>query len=288
VEGRERYPISVRYPQHWRDSPEQLRRLPIVTSNGLQIALGDVARIKVIEGPEQIRSEDARPVGWIHVSVQPGQLRSYVVEARRQVEANVSLPPGYSIRWAGQYEYFERALDRLSWSSTLVMLVTFGLLWLAFRRYTDALIVLGLLPVALVGAVWMLWLLGYNMSVGVAVGMIALCGVAAETGIVMLLYLNSAWSARTAVASPNRADLLEAITEGALARLRPKLMTVTAITMSLLPVMFGYGAGSEVMRRIAAPIIGGMISATALTLLLVPALFLLVRGRGLANRDAST
>jgi copper/silver efflux system protein len=285
IEGRERYPINVRYPQEWRDSVERLRTLPIVTAANVTVALGDVATLRVADGPAQIRSEDALPVAWVLITPAPGELRDVVREARRRLAAELRLPPGYGLRWSGQYQYFERAVGRLYYAVPLVVIAIVALLYLAYRRFADVAIILGALPVAFVGGVWLMWLLGYHSSIGAAVGFIALAGVAAETGIVMLLYLNTAWSARlAATAQPARRDLLDAITEGALLRLRPKLMTVGTIILSLMPIMLSRGAGSEVMKRIAAPIVGGMASATLLTLVIVPALFLLVRGRELEAR----
>jgi Cu(I)/Ag(I) efflux system membrane protein CusA/SilA len=218
-------------------------------------------------------------VGWVLISPESGQLRRVVTEAERRLAAELNLPPGYSLRWSGQYQYFERALGRLGYIVPLALVAIVVLLYLSFGRLADVLIILGALPVALVGGVWLLWALDYHLSIGVAVGFLALAGVAAETGIVMLLYLNGAWERRIATGATTHSDLLDAVTEGALLRLRPKLMTVTTITLSLLPIMFGYAAGSEVMQRIAAPIVGGMVSATLLTLLVVPALFLLAHGR---------
>jgi Cu(I)/Ag(I) efflux system membrane protein CusA/SilA len=280
IEGRERYPISLRYPQEFRDSLERLRALPLVTpSAAANVVLGDVAELRIVDGPAQIRSEDARPVGWVLISPEPGKLRRVATEARLRLASELALPTGYSLSWSGQYQYLERALAKLAYVVPLVLIAIAALLYLAFRRLGDVLIILGALPVALVGGVWLLWLLGYDLSIGVAVGFIALAGVAAETGIVMLLYLNGAWERRLAAGRTTRGDLLDAITEGALLRLRPKLMTVATITLSLLPIMFGHAAGSEVMQRIAAPIVGGMVSATLLTLLVVPALFLLAHGR---------
>jgi len=286
VEGRERYPIVIRYPQAWRDSVERLRLLPIVTPDNRQLVLGDVAAVHVTEGPAQIRSEDARPVGWVYVSIESGALRRVVAAARREIDVRGVLPSGYSLRWSGQYRYFERTVERLAYVVPLTLLAIVMLLSLTFRRAADVLIALGALPVALVGGIWLTWLLGYHFSIGVAVGFIALGGLAAETGIVMLLYLNTAWRARVASGRTSRLDLHEAIGEGALLRLRPKLMTVFTIALSLLPIVFGRGTGSEVMQRIAAPMLGGMISALFLTLLVVPALFLLVRERELPQESA--
>ena len=284
VEGRERYPINVRYPQSWRDSPERLRSLPIFTERGAQITLGDIAHLRVTRGPAMIRSEGAIPAAWVNVVVGERDLRSFVREAQSRLEREVALPSGYTLHWTGEYEDMERAFGRLKVviPCTLAIIVLF--LYVTFRRVGDVVLILGALPLCLVGGCWLMWLLGYHMSIATAVGFIALAGVAAETGIVMLLYLNNAWEARRrSVPEPTGADLQEAIVAGALLRLRPKLMTVLTIIAGLLPMMFGSGAGSEFMRRIAAPMIGGMVTATLLTLLAIPALYLLMNRRSLAH-----
>ncbi|HSG65885.1 MAG TPA: efflux RND transporter permease subunit, partial [Gammaproteobacteria bacterium] len=280
VEGRERYPIVLRYPGELRDSLEDLRSLALVTMTGAQITLGDVARIRVTEGPAMIRSENARPAGWLFVDIRGRDLGSFVAEAKQRVAEAELLPAGYSLLWSGQYEYLERAKERLSVVVPFTLAVIVLMLYLHFRRLTDVLLILGSLPVALIGGVWLLWVLDYQVSVAVAVGFIALAGVAAETGVVMLLYLNQAWGdrlerLRAGGRSAAGTDLREAIKEGALLRLRPKLMTVLTIIVGLLPIMWGSGAGSEVMRRIAAPMVGGMVTATVLTLIVIPSLFLL-------------
>ncbi len=284
VEGLERYPVNLRYPQDLRDSLERVRQLSLVTPMGAQIALADVAEVRIEDGPDMIRSENARPNAWIYVDIDGRDLGSYVAEAQRAVAEQVELPPGYSVSWSGQYEYMQRAKQRL----TLVIPVTFAiivlLLYVHFRDAMAVIILLGMLPLALVGGFWLLYLLEYNLSVAVGVGFIALAGVAIETGVVMLLYLNLAWERICAEKSaPSAVDLRAAVVEGALQRLRPKLMTVATIIAGLLPIMLGTGTGSEVMRRIAAPMVGGMISSTVLTLLVIPAAFLLWRGRGLSQ-----
>ena len=288
IEGLERYPVNLRYPRELRDSLDRLRNLPIVAANGKQLALGDVAGIRVEEGPGMIKSENARPNGWIFVDIQGRDLGGYVEAAQAAVREQVSLPPGYSVSWSGQYEYMQRAQQRLA----LVLPVTAGiivlLLYLNFRRLTEVAIILATLPLALVGGVWLLYGLGYDLSVAVGVGFIALAGVAVEIGVVMLVYLNLAWrrrreQARQAGRSPNREDLRAAVLEGGLMRVRPILMTVATIIFGLLPVMLGGGTGAEVMQRIAAPMVGGMVSATVLTLLVIPAVFLLWRGRSLRS-----
>jgi Cu(I)/Ag(I) efflux system membrane protein CusA/SilA len=281
VEGRERYPIVLRYPRELRDSVANLRDLPLVTALGPQITLDDVADIAIVEGPAMIRSENARPAGWLFVDIRDRDLGSVVAEAKQRVAAAELLPAGYSLLWSGQYEYLERAAERLRVVVPVTLMIIVLMLYLHFRRLQDVALILGSLPVALVGGIWLLWALDFDVSVAVVVGFIALAGVAAETGVVMLLYLKNAWAERLEAAhaaerTPDETDLRAAIVEGALARLRPKLMTVITIIAGLLPIMWGSGTGSEVMRRIAAPMVGGMVSATLLTLLVVPSLFLIL------------
>ena len=287
VEGLERYPINLRYPQDWRDSPERLRTLPLIAADGAQLMLGDVATIRITDGPAMIRSENARPSGWVYVDIRDRDLGSFVDDAKEAVSARVSLPAGYRLQWSGQYEYWQRALEKLKLIIPATFAVIVLLLYLNFRRFGDVALILGSLPFALIGGVWFVFLLGFHVSIAVIVGFIALAGVAAETGVVMLLYLNQAWARRVADAANSgralaEADVRASITEGALLRLRPKLMTVLTIMIGLLPIMWGSGAGSEVMRRIAAPMIGGMVTATFLTLLVIPALFLLWKRRDIA------
>ena len=283
VEGLERYPINLRYPQDFRDSLQKLRALPLVTPTGANVTLADVARVEIANGPAMIRSENARPSGWVFVDIQGRDLGGYVSEAKERIETDLELPPGYSLGWSGQYEYLERAVERLKLVVPLTLAIIVLLLYLNFRNARDVLLILGTLPFALVGGVWLIYLLGYDMSIAAAVGFIALAGVATETGVVMVMYLEHAWSDRQARAraegrEPTRAELREAIVEGALLRLRPKLMTVITIIVGLLPIMWGSGTGSEVMRRIAAPMVGGMVSATVLTLVIIPSLYLIVNG----------
>ena len=285
INGRERYPISVRYPQSWRDSVARLQTLPVVTPTGAEITLGDIAHVEVAAGPAAIRSENARPAAWVTIDPGARDLGTFVSEAQMRVAAAGIVPRGYHLVWSGQYEYLQRALERLKIIIPLVVGIIVLLLFAAFRSWSDVALILGSLPVAMVGSVWFLWALDYQISLASVVGLIALAGVAAETGVVMLLYLNSAWRAREStgrVLTPG--DLEEAITEGALKRLRPKVMTVLTIILGLLPLLIGHGAGAEILRRIAAPMVGGMVSATVLTLLLVPALFLLVHRRYLPSR----
>jgi Cu(I)/Ag(I) efflux system membrane protein CusA/SilA len=285
VEGLERYPVNVRYPIEVRDSVEKLRWLPVVAPDGAHIPLADVAEIRVAEGPPMIRSENARPNGWVYVDIADRDLGSYVEEAKARVAAEVPLPPGYSIGWSGQYEYLLRAKERLALVVPVTLAIIVLLLYLNFRNGADVAIILGALPLSLVGGVWLLYLLDYNLSVAVGIGFIALAGVAAETGVVMLVYLQQSYAARKAVADAEgralrRSEVVDAVVEGALLRVRPKIMTVATIIAGLLPIMLGSGTGSEVMRRIAAPMVGGMVSATALTLVVIPAAFYLWRRRG--------
>ena len=276
VEGLERYPVNVRYPQHVRDSVQQLRLLPIVTPNGARIALADVADVRVVGGPPAIKSENARPNGWTYVDITDRDLGSYVAEAQRVVAESIELPAGYSLTWSGQYEYMVRARDRLAIVGPITLAVIVLLLFINFGRFAEVMIVMGTLPLALVGGLWLLYLLGYQLSVAVGVGFIALAGVAVEIGVIMLVYLNQAMQRREVTTVD---DVREAVVEGALLRIRPVIMTVAATIGGLLPIMFGSGTGSEVMQRIAAPMVGGMVSATILTLAVIPALFLLWRGR---------
>jgi len=288
VEGLERFPINLRYPRDWRDSPDRLNDLPIVTPSGAHIPLGAVAEVKLVDGPGMIRSENARRTGFVFIDIAERDLGSYVAEAQRVVAENVDLPPGYSIAWSGQYEYIERVQERLSLVAPATLLIITLMLFLAFNRVTEVAIILLALPVALAGGVWLIFLLGYSVSVAVLVGFIALAGVAVETAIVMLLYLNLAWERRVLAAKEqgrpvNRDDIETAVFEGALLRLRPKLMTVATIFAGLIPIMYGDATGSEVMQRIAAPMIGGMATATILTLFVIPAIFVIWKRFSLAR-----
>jgi copper/silver efflux system protein len=284
VEGLERYPINVRYPREVRDSVERLRLLPVVTPSGAQIPLGEVAKVAVQDGPPMIRSENARLNGWTFVDIQGRDLGSYVADARRAVSQFVELPAGYSISWSGQYEYMERAMQRLKIVVPFTLVIIMLLLYFSFGRMGETLLIMTALPFSLVGGFWLIYLLDYNLSVAVSVGFIALAGVAAETGVVMLVYLQQALAKREGQAAAEgravtRTELREALVEGALLRVRPKIMTVAAIIGGLLPIMLGTGAGSEVMQRIAAPMVGGMVSATVLTLVVIPAVFLIWQQR---------
>jgi len=283
VEGLERYPINVRYPRNVRDSLEKLRNLPIVTPAGAQIPLGEVSDVRIESGPGMIKSENARLNGWTLVDIDGRDLGSYVTEAQQVVKDKLELPAGYSLAWSGQYEYMVRAKERLSTVVPFTLFIILLLLYLNFRNITEVLIIMGTLPMALVGGVWLLFWLDYNMSVAVGVGFIALAGVAVEIGVVMLVYLNQAYKRLHHHSEREHRltieELREAVIEGALLRVRPIMMTVAAIFAGLLPIMLGGGTGSEVMRRIAAPMVGGMISATVLTLIVIPAVFFLWKQR---------
>jgi Cu(I)/Ag(I) efflux system membrane protein CusA/SilA len=281
VEGRERYPVSLRYPQWVRDSVEQLRQLPIVTPAGAHIPLGEVARIEIADGPDMIRSENARLSGWVYVYIEGRDLGSYVQDAKRALQDELRLPPGYTLTWAGQYQYLERARERLQYVIPLTLAVILLLLYLSFRNLTQASMVLGAVPLALIGGFWILYLLDYNLSVAVAVGLIALAGLSAEFGVVMLVYLDQAYK-RLQPRTP--AELRAAVMEGAVLRVRPLAMTAAVIIAGLLPIMIGGGTGSEVMKRIAAPMVGGMITAPLVSLFLIPVLYLLWKGRKLIKR----
>jgi Cu(I)/Ag(I) efflux system membrane protein CusA/SilA len=282
VEGLARFPISVRYPRELRDSLEGLRMLPIVTERGAQLPLSAIASVRIVDGPPMLKSENARLSGWVYVDVRGRDLVSVVRDAQAAVTREVRLPAGYSVSWSGQFEYLERAKARLAWVVPFTLLVIFVLLYLAFRRADEALLIMLAVPFSLVGGYWLLWLLDYATSVATAVGFIALAGVAAEFGVVMLLYLRHAWEARIARGEPaTMATLRAAIEEGAVLRVRPKAMTVAVIMAGLLPIMLSSGTGAEVMQRIAAPMVGGMITAPLLSMLVIPAAYLLMRGRAL-------
>jgi copper/silver efflux system protein len=280
VEGRERYGVRVRYPQELRDTPEKLEAVlvPIAhesSAEGAQVPLGQIATIRKVAGPMVVRTENAVPTAWVYVDVAGRDIGSYVREAQQTVQRMVTLPQGYSVVWSGQFEYMQRARERMKIVVPATLALIFLLLFFNFKSVGETLIVMLSVPFALVGGIWFIWLLGYNWSVAVTIGFIALAGVAAETGVVMLMYLDHAWKARSSSRHPTARDLYEAIMEGAVERVRPKMMTVTAIMGGLLPILWGSGAGGTVMRRIAAPMIGGMISSTALTLIVIPAIYAL-------------
>ncbi len=277
VEGLARFPISLRYPREWRDTVERLKDLPLLTPAGFQITLGTVAKVSVADGPFMLKSENARQSGWVYVDVRGRDLASVVADLRLAVTQSIKLPPGASITYSGQFEFLERANARLKLVVPATLVIIFVLLYLIFARFDDVLLIMGTLPFALTGGVWFLYLMDFNLSVATGVGFIALAGVSTEFGVIMLLYLNRAWQQRIDDGLIGEQDLLDAIREGAVLRVRPKAMTVAVIVAGLLPLFWGSGAGSEIMTRIAAPMIGGMITAPLLSLFVVPAVYLLLR-----------
>jgi Cu(I)/Ag(I) efflux system membrane protein CusA/SilA len=281
VEGLQRFPINVRYPREIRDSVENLRQLSLLTPRGAQIRLGDVAAIRINDGPPMLKSENARLSGWVYIDIRDRDLSSAVKDMQQAVAKEVKLPAGYSISWSGQFEFLERATAKLKIVVPATLLIIFVLLYLTFKRFDEAALIMATLPFALAGGIWLLWALGHNLSVAGGVGFIALAGVSAEFGVIMLLYLKQAWEARVESGKTEEADLLEAIREGAVLRVRPKAMTVAVIIAGLVPIMYGTGTGSEVMQRIAAPMVGGMITAPLLSMFVVPAVYLLLRRRQL-------
>jgi len=286
VEGLQRFPINVRYPREVRDSVENLRQLPVLTPRGAQIRLGDVATVRINDGPPMLRSENARLSGWVYVDIRGRDMSSVVRDMQQAVAKQVKLQPGYSISWSGQFEYLERASAKLKVVVPATLLVIFVLLYLTFKRFDEAILIMATLPFALAGGVWLLWMLGHHLSVASAVGFIALAGVAAEFGVIMLLYLKQAWEAHVTVGKSSEADLLDAIREGAVQRVRPKAMTVAVIIAGLVPIMIASGTGSEIMQRIAAPMVGGMLSAPLLSMFVVPVVYLLMRRRELRKENA--
>ncbi|RQQ24066.1 efflux RND transporter permease subunit [Burkholderia stagnalis] len=288
IAGRERFPINLRYPREIRDSLEKLRALPIVTERGAQLRLGDVANVTIADGPPMIRSENARLSGYVYVDIRNTDLRSAVDAMQRAVAREVRLPPGYAIAWSGQFEYLERAAAKLRTVIPATLAVIFVLLFLTFGSAADALLLMSTVPFALVGGFWLIWLLGHAVSVATSVGFIALAGVAAEFGVVMLLYLKGALDRRLASGEPlTEALLLDAIREGAVLRVRPKAMTVAVVLAGLVPIMVGHGAGSEVMQRIAAPMVGGMVTAPLLSMFVIPAAWFLLQRRRAVHADAA-
>jgi Cu(I)/Ag(I) efflux system membrane protein CusA/SilA len=288
VEGLARFPINVRYPREIRDSLGELEQLPIVTERGAQIVLGDVADVRIMDGPPMLKTENARLSGWVYVDVRERDLQSAVGDMQAAVAKSVTLPPGYSVSWSGQFEYLERAAARLRIAVPVTLAIIFVLLYLTFRRYDEALLIMASVPFALVGGIWLLYLLGYDLSVASAVGFIALAGVAAEFGVVMLLFVRNAWQDATTSGRTSASDLLDAIRHGAVLRVRPKAMTVAVILGGLLPIMWGGGAGAEIMQRIAAPMVGGMITAPLLSLFVIPAAYLLLRRSDAMAQGSST
>jgi Cu(I)/Ag(I) efflux system membrane protein CusA/SilA len=285
VEGLERYPVNIRYPRNVRDSIDKLRDLPIITKDRAYIPLNEVADISVEDGPGLVKSENARLTGWIYVDIAGRDLGSYVAEAQQVVRDKINLPPGYSVGWSGQYEYMLRAKQRLTYVVPLTLVIILLLLYLNFRNFAESVMVMFSVPLALVGAFWFIDLLGYNLSVAVGVGLIALAGVAAEFGVVMLVYLDQAFEARR---PRTLEELREAVIEGAVMRVRPKAMTAAVILAGLFPIMTGTGTGSEVMQRIAAPMLGGMITAPLVSMVLIPVLYVMWRGRQIKRQHRAT
>ena len=289
VEGRERFDVTVRYPRELRDQPEAIAHNVLVpVMEGSMVPLGQLAKLSVVQGPPSIRTENGLLSAYVFVDIHGRDIGRYVADAQRVVAARVRFPAGYYLTWSGQFEYLRHAIERLKVVVPLTLLIIFLLLYINFGRLTETLIVMASVPFAAVGGVWLMYLLGYNMSVAVAVGFIALVGVAAETGVVMLIYLDRAWDAIVdRCQREGRAvtvqDLQVAVMHGAVMRVRPKMMTVVAIMAGLLPIMWSSGTGSEVMRRIAAPMVGGMVSATVLTLVVIPAIYALVKEHGLVR-----
>jgi Cu(I)/Ag(I) efflux system membrane protein CusA/SilA len=282
VEGLERYPINVRYSRELRDSIHKLKRVIIPTPTGAHIPISQVADIKIRKGAPVIKSENARNTAWVYIDITGIDVGTYVKRAKVAIAGELQMPEGYSIVWSGQFEYMERAAQRLKLVIPFTLLIIFFLLYLNFRNVTESMIVMLSLPFALVGGLWFMYLLGYNLSVAVGVGFIALAGVAAETGVIMLIYLDHAYKDRLDRGKMKSVrDLYEAVMEGAVDRVRPKMMTVTAIMAGLLPILWGHGSGSQVMKRIAAPMVGGMVTSTLLTLLVIPTIYYIWRARSL-------
>ncbi len=272
IEGRERYPVNLRYPQSWRDSITKLKELPMVVTEDTQIQLRDLAEIQVVDGPPLIKSENGRLTGWVYITIKNDDVGGYVELAKKALEDNIKLPIGYTVNWVGQYQYMLRAKERLSYVIPLTLFIILVLLYLSFRTMSESLMVMLAVPLALTGGVWILWVLNFNLSVAVAVGFIALAGVAAEFGVVMIIYLREAIKRHQPI---NEKELRLAVIDGAIMRVRPKAMTAAVIIIGLMPILLGSGAGSEVMQRIAAPMIGGMISAPLVSMLLIPVMYFL-------------
>jgi len=280
IEGRERYPVNLRYSREYRDNPEAIKRIMVPTPLGMQIPISQIAEIKIVSGPPSIRDENGSLAGFVFIDVKGRDIGSYVKDAKKVIREKIKLPAGYRLIWAGQFQYMERAKEKLKIMVPLTLLIIFILLYINFDSISKTLIVFTAMPFALVGSILILYLLDYNMSVAVWVGIIALAGVAAETGVIMLVYLDEAYE-REKLAGQMQTikDLHEAVIAGAVKRVRPKIMTVSAIIAGLLPIMWSHGTGSEVMRRIAAPMIGGMVSSTLLTLIIIPVLYMMVKQR---------
>jgi copper/silver efflux system protein len=284
IEGRERYGVLVRYPRELRDDPQAIAQVLVATPSGAQVALGELASIKVVQGSTLIKSEDGYLNNVVYVDVRNRDVGGYVAEAKNLLEKRLALPAGYRLEWSGQYESMQRASKRLRVVVPITLLIIFGLLYFNFRSTAESLIVMASLPFALAGGVWLMWILGYNLSVAVAIGFIALAGVAAQTAVVLLIYLDQAWhhsltSTQKVGSVPTRKDLDGAVEFGAVERLRPKMMTVAAITLSLVPILWSEETGSDVLKRIAAPMVGGLITSAGLTLIVLPVVYSLWRER---------
>jgi Cu(I)/Ag(I) efflux system membrane protein CusA/SilA len=278
IEGRERYPINVRYARDHRDTIDKLKRVLVPTPSGSHIPMGQVADIKLVSGPPSIRDENGSLAGFVFVDVKNRDLGGYVKEAKAAIEKNITLPSGYRLVWAGQFQYMERAKEKLLYMVPLTLFIVFVLLYLIFESIPKSLIVFLSIPFSIIGGVWILFILDYNLSVAVWVGLIALAGVAAETGVVMIVYLDEVYDQRKKDGRLQTIkDLYEAVMEGAVQRVRPKMMTVLSTIAGLIPIMWSQGTGADVMKRIAAPMIGGMISSTILTLLVIPAIYMMWR-----------
>ena len=289
IEGRERFPIVVRYPRVDRDSVQALRQLPIVAANGAQLTLGQVADITVAAGPSMLKSEDGQLATYVYIDTASSNLGGVVARLQQAVALQVTLPPGVTLDWSGQFQYLATAAERLKLVVPVALLIIFALIYAVFRRASEAALIMANVPLALVGGLWLIWLLGHAVSVATVIGFIALAGVAAEFGVVMLLYLRHAWDRQLALDPRAGIDALdEAIRQGAAQRVRPLAMTVAVIIAGLLPILLGHGAGSEVMQRIAAPMIGGMVTATLLTMLVLPAAFRLLMRYRLRKAARST
>jgi Cu(I)/Ag(I) efflux system membrane protein CusA/SilA len=281
VEGRERYPVNLRYPQEWRDSITKLKELPLVVTEDTEVQLQDLAEVRVVDGPPLIKSENGRINGWVYITTDGRDIGSYVADARAALDQHLELPVGYTLHWVGQYQYLQRAMQRLAWIVPLTLFIIFFLLYLSFRTMSEALMVMLAVPLALVGGVWLLWGLGFHLSVAVAVGFIALAGVAAEFGVVMLVYLRESVNR---LQPKTDEELQAAVVEGAVLRVRPKAMTAAVIIAGLMPIMLGSGTGSEIMRRIAAPLVGGMVTAPLVSMLLLPVMYLLWYKHRVSNK----
>jgi copper/silver efflux system protein len=289
VEGRERYPIVVRYPRAERDSIAALRQLPIVAANGAQVTLGQIADITVEAGPSMLKSEDGQLATYVYVDTSGSDLGTVVANLQHAVAQQITLPPGTTVAWSGQFEYLASAMQRLRLVVPIALVIIFLLIYAVFRRVSEAMLIMASVPLALVGGLWLIWLLGHAVSVATIIGFIALAGVAAEFGVVMLLYLRQAWDRQLAL-NPHAGieELDAAIREGAVQRVRPKAMTVAVILAGLFPILLGHGAGSEVMQRIAAPMIGGMLTAPLLSMLVIPAAFRLLVLHRLRRADRTS